>query len=190
MAKYDPKEIPSNIMDFLKKCSEDIGNFQNDCANQSMWNKIQDYIDSPIEQLMYCALYTIANLNCISMAEPFYIGEKTYLNGLSIYPQSEIGKYRVDFLVEFDQLTYIDEHPRKTSVIVECDSQQFHDRTEKERRYEKCRDRYLQARGYKVLRFTGSEIVKNPLPLAMEVISIVMDIPIKDLQLNSSGEGV
>ena len=190
MNNYEPKVIPNNVMDFLKKCSEDIGNFQNDNSNQFIWNRIQDYIDSPIEQLMYCALYTVAYLNQFSMAEPFNIGNKTYLSGISILPQVEIGNYRVDFLIEFHQLTYIDEHPRKTQVIVECDSQQFHDRTEKERRYEKQRDRYLQSKGYKVFRFTGSEIVKNPLPLAAEIISIVTDTPIEDLQINSSGEGI
>lgn len=30
MAKYDPKEISSNVMDFIKNCSKDIGDFQKD----------------------------------------------------------------------------------------------------------------------------------------------------------------
>jgi very-short-patch-repair endonuclease len=177
------KELKMNVLEFINSCAEDIGKNESEGANITMWNRIQDYMDSPIEQLMYCALYTIARLNWFNMAEPIYIGEKTYLNGLSIYPQYEIGTYRVDFLVVFNQLTYIDEHPRKTEVIVECDSQQFHERTEQERRYEKKRDRFLQTQGYKVFRFTGSEITKNPLSLAVEVISIVTDTPPEDLSI-------
>jgi Uncharacterized protein conserved in bacteria len=59
-------------------------------------------------------------------------------------------------------------------VIVECDSQQFHERTEEERRYEKQRDRFLTVEGYKVFHFTGAEIVRNPWSVAAEILEFVV----------------
>lgn len=56
------------------------------------------------------------------------------------------------------------------SLIVECDSQEFHERTEKERRYEKARDRHLLSMGYKVFHYTGSEICKDPIGVAIEIL--------------------
>ena len=102
-----------------------------------------------------------------------------HVAGLSIMPQAAIGKYRADFHIS---------HERKfknrwehRQVIVECDSQQFHERTEEERRYEKQRDRFLTTEGYKVFHFTGTEIVKNPWLVAAEILEfVVTDRPNKN----------
>jgi len=107
-------------------------------------------IGSPIEQMLYCALKTIKELN--------------YLEDLKVVPQYKIGQYRVDFLVA-----------KKKVVIIECDSQQFHERTEPERRYEKARDRFLQVEGYKIFHYTGASIKNNSLDIAKEIIAYVLD---------------
>lgn len=67
----------------------------------------------------------------------------------SAYPQSQvqIGQYRVDFLLP-------------NNVIVECDGHDYHASREQRTRDAK-RDRDLMALGYKVVRFTGSEIHAN-----------------------------
>ena len=179
-------KIEQNVLDFMNKCSEEIGNQENDWSNISMWQRCTNVIESPIEQLLFCALYTIAKINGWNYAEPFYFGDKTLMQGISIIPQAEIGTYRVDFIVSYYTLTHSDNEQHKKEVIVECDSQQFHDRTEKERRYEKQRDRFLQTQGYKVFRFTGSEIVKNTLEVAQEIISFITDVPTTEIQTDSN----
>jgi len=181
-------KIEQNILDFINKCSTEIGNQENDWANIRIWEICRSFIESPIEQLLFCALYTIRHLNGFAKVEPFDIGDKTFIDGLVITPQYEIDNYRVDFLISNYSLTYKHKEQIKKEVIVECDSQQFHDRTEKERRYEKLRDRYLQSKGYKVFRFTGSEIVKNPLEVAKEIISFVTDVPISEIQTDNNWE--
>lgn len=64
---------------------------------------------------------------------------------------------------------------KKKVVIIECDSQQFHERTEPERRYEKARDRFLQVEGYKIFHYTGASIKNNSLDIAKEIIAYVLD---------------
>jgi very-short-patch-repair endonuclease len=49
----------------------------------------------------------------------------------------------------------------------------WHERTERERRYEKRRDRDLARHGYHVFRFTGKEIMEDPGRVAIEVLGYV-----------------
>jgi len=72
-----------------------------------------------------------------------------------------IGPYRVDFLV----FALGDPH----GVIVECDGHDFHERTREQSEHDKKRDRFLTSEGYRVLRFTGREIWRDPLACAGEV---------------------
>lgn len=72
-----------------------------------------------------------------------------------ISPQQKILEYRVDFLV-IAKLNPTS--PRLMRAIVECDGHEFHDRTKEQAIRDRQRDRALQAEGYGVFRFTGSEI--------------------------------
>jgi len=61
--------------------------------------------------------------------------------------------YRVDFaLLVFDE-----------KFAIELDGHDFHERTKEQARRDKSRDRALTMAGWKVLRFTGSEVYANPL---------------------------
>ncbi len=74
--------------------------------------------------------------------------------GLEFKTQQRIGKYVVDFLVN-------DWTNTKPQIVVECDGHDFHERTKEQAQHDKKRDRELQALGFKVYRFTGSEIWKT-----------------------------
>lgn len=157
--------MEQNVVDFIGKCSAEVGKHAEFCFDIDIWNDCQKLnIDSPIEQILYCAIKMIEKLN--------------YIESLKIFPQHCIGDYRVDFLIICET---------GDRIIVECDSQQFHDRTEKERRYEKTRDRFLQKEGYKVFRFTGSEIVSKALDVAIEIVAYLMgDANKKDYQRDAN----
>jgi len=144
-------------------------------------------ISSPIEQILFIALKTFLRIcPLVDESEPLELEEFIYLNGVHIEPQFKINKYRVDFVVSYSHYLYSRKQRKnivskiEKSVIVECDSQEFHERTEAERRYEKTRDRNLQKLGYKIFRFTGSEIIKNPYDIAAEILAYVTDIPKED----------
>ena len=91
---------------------------------------------TPIEEI---ALIGLVSTKALGMAYGGYV---------ETLPQVQVGRYRVDFMVRF-----FDE-----KFIVECDGHDFHERTKQQAQHDKQRDRFLQAEGFKVFRFTGSEI--------------------------------
>jgi very-short-patch-repair endonuclease len=169
-------KIPENVAKFNKQAVDKVGNYESEMFDISIFNEIQDYkIESPIEQILYIAMKSVMRICCIGDSDSREsINGNIYVNGVWIQPQFHIGKYRVDFLVSYSNVNIkgIGEQV-KNEVIVECDSQAFHDRSESERRYEKKRDRDMQSLGYKVFRFTGSEIISTPMDIAIDILSFV-----------------
>ena len=174
-------KIEKNVREFTNKCSEEIAERKKDEFEQEIWNTfLEKKIESPIEQILYCALKTIQMLNYIDEEEIVLFNKTSHILGLNIISQARIGKYRCDFLISFMPVTSKPNSrvlkmclERFKQLIVECDSQQFHERTEKERRYEKARDRYFSKQGYKVFHYTGSEIIKRSLEIAIEILAYV-----------------
>ena len=155
-------EIPKNVSEFLFRSSEAYGNLKNEEFSQFMWSQCSE-ISSPIEQLFFVAINIVSEMNYVtpSIATGFHDGS----DDLQIIPQWNTGRYRVDFALR--------RHPIDKIICVELDGHDFHDRDEKQRRYEKTRDRFLVASGYSVLHYTGSEIVKDPCSAAIEVFKMV-----------------
>lgn len=58
-------------------------------------------------------------------------------------------------------------------VNVEADGHDFHDRTKEQAQRDRRRDRILVARGFRVLRFTGSEIYRNAAHCADEILHLL-----------------
>jgi len=73
-----------------------------------------------------------------------------------VEPQYVIGQYRVDFAFP-DQ-----------KVVVEVDGHEYH-KTKEQRTNDAKKDRFLMSNGWKVLRFTGSEIFKDAQKCHMEI---------------------
>lgn len=93
------------------------------------------------------------------------------LDGIFLWPQIKVGPYRVDFIVGANTPRFGTRY-----VVVECDGHDFHERTKEQAARDKARDRYLMARGYKVLRFTGSEIHRDPRSVWDEVVGVVFGV--------------
>ncbi len=73
-------------------------------------------------------------------------------------PQAKIGPYKADFLID-------------TEYVIEIDGQEYH-KTQAQREHDYQRERYLQARGYKIIRFTGREVYRDPERCVKELIMI------------------
>jgi very-short-patch-repair endonuclease len=84
-----------------------------------------------------------------------------------ILPQHQIGDYRVDFMIEYSN--------GNLKIVVECDGHDFHERTKEQAKNDRSRDRNLQAQGYLVLRYTGSEIWRDPWGCAVDIQSKVWE---------------
>jgi very-short-patch-repair endonuclease len=59
------------------------------------------------------------------------------------------------------------------TVVVECDGHDYHERTKEQARRDRSRDRAMVSKGITVLRFTGSEIYRDPARCAEEVERLV-----------------
>jgi very-short-patch-repair endonuclease len=135
---------------------------------------------TPIEDCLFRAIQTRAYIKKIRKFDVIHTTEKGNKRkliqvGFFIIPQCPIDQYRVDFLIQYGRYdATIPEYYQK-SIIVECDSQMFHERSENERRYEKKRDRYFAKKGYCVYHFTGKEILENPFLVADEIINGVVE---------------
>ena len=78
-----------------------------------------------------------------------------------IYPelQYEIPPYRVDFAL-------VDK-----KIVIECDGRDFHT-SDEHRKRDKIRDEFIVKQGWKVKRFTGSQIYNEPYNIAKEIINM------------------
>ena len=93
------------------------------------------------------------------------------MEGFFLWPQIEIGPYRVDFM-----FAAVRGDGSVSFAIIECDGHDFHERTKEQAQRDKARDRYLIGKGFRVLRFTGSEIYRNPEAVWDEIIKIVLGL--------------
>lgn len=166
--------MEKNVIEFINKTSEAVGNhalegFSTDCTDE-----FQDLnIKSPIEQMFYAAFKAVCITNHID-----FLGlcdNQKY--GIDIHPQYKIGKYFADFVV----VGITRKNLSGERVVVECDGHKFHDIDKKQRSYEKARDRFLQKQGYKIFHYTGSDINRDPVKCAAEVIAFVMNDEGEDL---------
>ncbi len=128
--------------------------------------------ESPIEELLLAELYIHSKI--IGYPALFLCGtenpphEAAFDEAAHVYQQVAVGPYRVDFLIHDATLPFDLGKPRW--IVVECDGHDFHERTKEQARRDKQRDRFLQSKGYRVLRFTGSELWADAEACADELI--------------------
>lgn len=169
-------EMPKNVKDFIKKCTyiaarSEAEIFTNHNEAHEVW------AESPIEVLFATAMNLLIRTSGLTPRCYHLDDGKRFFKGVSVIPQFEIEKYRVDFAVGYiNNVVYDAKHgfPDNTKeAIVELDGHEFHEKDEKQRRYEKKRDRALQKKGYTVFHYTGAEIVRDPFASAAECLSFV-----------------
>jgi hypothetical protein len=88
---------------------------------------------------------------------------------------SRTKNYRVDLLIEVVEELSLEAEKPILSLVVELDGHDFHERTKEQAQRDKERDRNMTRAGYKIMRFTGSEIymsVKSQLEETNEEIEV------------------
>jgi very-short-patch-repair endonuclease len=106
---------------------------------------------------------------------------------VSICQQHVVGKFRVDFLITGYEFHFGSDATRPGvcrtgDVIVECDGHEFHEKTKEQARKDRSRDRELQRSGFKVFRFTGSEVFGDPFACAKEAFEAAFQKPTDSIQ--------
>lgn len=126
--------------------------------------------ESPIEALLLAALHKHSKIGCENFQ--FLNTDKpnpvpAFDEAAFVYTQVCVGEYRADILIHDASMPLELREPRW--MIVECDGHEYHERTKEQARRDKKRDRFFTAKGFKVLRFTGSEIWADPEACAEEI---------------------
>lgn len=150
-------ELTPEVRSQLDLCSKAVGLAASDDFSQRIFGEFRTLnIESPIEQLYYVSFQSYLHLSYINLS-----------NRMIIQPQYPLFSYKVDFYIVWRGTDM------EKAVVVECDSQQWHERSENERRYEKRRDRRIASAGLHTFRFTGKEIMEDPFKPVIEVINFL-----------------
>lgn len=123
--------------------------------------------DSPIEELLLGALIAVGRrieTVCLVHSDGPPKITKFHCPTVAIASQVPFGRYRPDFTI-FDDRTL-----QRRITIIECDGHDFHERTKEQAQRDRSRDRWFTTQGVTVLRFTGSEIYRDPFKVADEII--------------------
>jgi hypothetical protein len=167
--------MKKEVLSFLaKKCQEKADEFR-----YRMCGEIQNNgIESPIEQLFYIAWHDI-DQDCIGIQ-----GQYDLIPQYQIKEQNKI-LYRLDFVIfQVYDLTKaymggrdeFDNEGKNLKIAIELDSFTYHERDSKQFEYEKKRDRYLHLKKWKVFRFSGAEIMRNPSACVVEIFEHLSDL--------------
>ena len=88
-------------------------------------------------------LYKYYNEDLLYTPIEIYLRDELIRRNIAFEPQVKLGRFYVDFLVEAN----------RQKIIVEYDGRAFHSAKK-----DAARDRELQLEGYRIIRFTGSEL--------------------------------
>ena len=146
---------------------------------RTSWERRLGSTDSPIESILLAALCECAVDHGYRVAKAAGRSDT-----LGIRPQTTVDRYRIDLMVSFLF------HGAELHLAIECDGHDFHEKTKAQARKDRSRERALTYLGYRVVRFTGSEIVGNARACAAEIMSMVMDFQTATIVRGAEMEGL
>ena len=117
------------------------------------------YCQSPIEKLIMAGFLGVDWRPFMTIPPTAYLpGKKSMPKGdLIIAPQFPYGPYTLDFLL-FGR----DDRGNQRLLNVECDGKQHHNTTMDQRDYDRERNKFMRDNGIEVIRWSGSDICKQP----------------------------
>ena len=121
---------------------------------------------SPIEQIMSVALSIFEYRFCEVF--PISFG---YENQEKILCNNKT--YRADITIRY-MIINSTEYECEKPIIIECDGYDAH-HTKEQRNYDMERENNLKAQGFSVIRFTGSQIFKNPYDCVIRAYKFLLD---------------
>ena len=169
----DLRKLTDNVWSFLNDTSARIGRMHAERFSQDAFVSCIEGPESPIEDLFLIAVHAQCQAEYIEVNRGptlYQDGGPAMHDGIYVRPQVVIGSFRVDFV-----LSQIGIGPEEflRPIVVELDGHAFHDKDKKQRAYEKARDRFLVKQGFRVLHFTGSEVVADPHKVAYEALEML-----------------
>lgn len=133
----------------------------NELAKRSGLLSVKDNAESPIEKMLGYQL----------VLEAMVFKETFLIESIDVWCQDEFKfgskVYRADLTL------YIRNEQKDYVFIIECDGHEFHEKTKEQAKRDKSRDRAFMRNGFRVVRFTGSEIFNDTKACIEELFRIV-----------------
>ena len=135
------------------------------------------YYLSPIEQIFYVAYKIVIHKvdfsgKCMNGHPLFLIFRE------ELYSQSEIQykdkNYTVDFEFDLVKRKNLYGLTNDLKYVIELDGYEYHS-SKKQMEYDYERENNLKELGYKVIRFTGSQVYKNPFQCVVKFMNIILN---------------
>ena len=133
-----------------------------------------DECKSPIEKIFYVAFQTVCLFRRNELPE--------YANCMFANPQCEVEASGHKYIADFAICRETDEEWHGI-FLVECDGHEFHQKTKQQVERDNLRQYNLKMAGFDILRFSGSQIYKDPFKCANDVFDYAM------LKLNGGKNG-
>lgn len=84
----------------------------------------------------------------------------------SVQMEFEFKNYKADIILFYK--------PTELKVVIECDGHDFHEKTKQQVIKDKRRDREFQTAGFKVFRYSGSELVNTPFQIRYDLLDLIL----------------
>ena len=184
-------ELEKNVEDYLNEKATILSNgiyadFTSEFIErvEGIYDGTDNKIISPVEQLFLIEWSFKRSVNATLLYQDF---DRLF----ELFPQyssSNTGKYRIDFVVSFvtsivnsiDSKYYkyeklIFDNVDEPLLGIEIDGHIWHEKTKEQARKHKERERFLVSKGWKLLRYTGSEIFNDVSRCVDEVHSMAYE---------------
>jgi len=161
--------VVDKVREYLEEKSQELATQFYSCVISEFDENFNHLIESPVEQLFYIEW----------RFREFNKGDSR-LFLMPQYQSKSTGKYRLDFAVDFIQEILAMGNKYEKVVMdmenpklgIEIDSHIWHEKTKEQVEYHKKRERFLIFKGWKLLRFTGTEIYHNPSKCVDEALEV------------------
>lgn len=171
--RVEPPTIPTPMVHHLDKCESEIEKtFLS--AYARLWQTQANAADATGDE--FFELVVADDPEAADGTMVWLMADQGISRTDAVLIQPAVPPYRPDFMLwrwYADPLSF--DPIKSPRVIVECDGHDFHDKTREQAARDKSRDRELQAAGFYVLRFTGSELWRNAPKCAREVDQFLTD---------------
>ena len=155
-ARTHLEEQQDHLLSFFQTCDSPL--------EQRLLSRLLDYFPG------YPCEWQSTRILAAGWGEPHYLGFDVRIFAQRQMPidlktlllGDGVRNYRADFLMCLSRWNHnLGETELLSSLVLEVDGHDYHERTKEQATHDKSRDRLMTAAGYTVFRFTGSELFRH-----------------------------
>lgn len=172
----DGMKLAKNVEDYIQQRADCLSSSFIDLCTETLQEPYIEngrMIESPLEQIFI-------------VEWKFQEHERQGEYHFELFPQfgdpELTGKYFIDFAIRFleDAIDRFDINAlhsvREPLLGIEIDGHEFHEKTKRQVEYQKERERFLVSKGWRLLRFAGTEVFHDPVKCVNEAVKLAYEM--------------